>query len=102
MADLNLKENSYYIELFRPRIHEAGYIFTQEAAIKFIASFTKAKTVSSALEILSIYFLPHIGELNFKQKALFLGYIVRRLLDVYTKKTPPTDRDSFKFKRIET
>ena len=99
---LNLKENSDYIELFRPSIHDAGYIFTQEAAIKFIASFTKAKTVSSALEILSIYFLPHIGELNFKQKALFLGYIVRRLLDVYTKKTTPTDRDSFKFKRIET
>ena len=54
------------------------------------------------MEILSIYFLPHIGELNFKQKALYLGYIVKRLLAVYTKDDTPTDRDSFQFKRIET
>jgi len=99
---LNLEENSDYVDYFRPSVHDAGYIFTQEAALKFIASFTKAKTVSTALEILSMYFLPHIGELNFKQKALFLGYMVKRLLDVYSKKSPPTDRDSFKFKRIET
>ena len=26
------------------------------------------------------YFLPHIGELNFKHKALYLGYIVKKLL----------------------
>ena len=31
-----------------------------------------------------IYFLPHIGELNFENKALYLGYMVKRLLDVYT------------------
>lgn len=99
---LDLENESEYIELFRPSVHDAGFIFTQTAAISFIASFTKRKTVSAAMEILSIYFLPHIGELNFKQKALYLGYIVKRLLAVYTKDDTPTDRDSFQFKRIET
>ena len=47
------------------------------------------------------YFLPHIGELNFKDKACFLGHMVLELLKVYTKENKPTDRDSFKFKRIE-
>ena len=46
------------------------------------------------------FFLPHIGELNFKTKAFYLGYIVKRLLDVYTGQEKPTDRDSYEFKRI--
>ena len=40
------------------------------------------------------YFIPHIGELNFKQKALYLGYVVKRLLSVNIK-MKPTDRDSY-------
>ena len=54
------------------------------------------------MQILSIYLLPHMGELNFKQKAFYIGYVVKRLLDVYIKKETATDRDNFKFKRIET
>ena len=52
--------------------------------------------------ILSNFLFPHIGELNFKQKALYLGYIVKRLLNVFSKKEPPTDRDSYTYKRLET
>ena len=48
-----------------------------------------------------IYFLPHIGELNFENKAFYLGYMVKRLLDVYTHTEKETDRDSFSQKRIE-
>jgi DNA-directed RNA polymerase II subunit RPB2 len=51
--------------------------------------------------ILSDYFLPHIGELNFLDKAYFVGYMVYRLLKVYTKEEKPTDRDNFRFKRVE-
>ena len=46
-------------------------------------------------------FLPHIGERNFKAKALYLGYVVKNLLDVHLGVSQPTDRDSYKFKRIE-
>ena len=48
-----------------------------------------------------IYFLPHIGELNFTQKALYLGYIVKRILSVSHGEEKPTDRDSYLYKRIE-
>ena len=47
-----------------------------------------------------MYFLPHIGELNFKQKALYLGYIVNRMLRVARGIEKPTDRDSFLYKRV--
>ena len=98
---LDLDKYSHYFSLLRPSVHDAGYIFTQEAALKFIATFTKGKTISHAMQILMNYFLPHIGELNFKQKAHYLGYITKRMLMVATNEAEATNRDSYVFKRIE-
>jgi DNA-directed RNA polymerase II subunit RPB2 len=98
---LDLDANSSMIDLFIPSIHDAGKIFTQETALEYIKTFTKGHTISYVLDILMNYFLPNIGELNFQQKAYFLGYIVNNLLLVFTKMEAPTDRDSFKFKRVE-
>jgi len=98
---LDLEANSSMIDLFIPSIHDAGKIFTQETALEYIKTFTKGHTTSYVLDILMNYFLPNIGELNFQQKAFFLGYIVNNLLLVFTKLESPTDRDSFKFKRVE-
>tara|TARA_B100001287_G_scaffold276805_1_gene289604 strand:+ start:1228 stop:5688 length:4461 start_codon:yes stop_codon:yes gene_type:complete len=100
--DENDIKNYSYIELFRPSIHDAGPIFSQYAALKYIKELLKYKSDSAVLEILMLYFLPHIGEMNFKQKAYYLGYMVKRLLDVSTGNHKPTDRDSYSFKRIET
>ena len=99
LLDLDKYENM--IDLFRPSVHDAGGILTQRNALKYIASFTKGKTTTHALEILADYFLPHVGEVNYIQKAYYLGYITFRLLSVYTGVEPPTDRDNFKYKRIE-
>ena len=98
---LDLEKYESYINLFIPSVHDANKVFNQDTALRFIASFTKRNTVSSAVEILSDYFLPHIGEINFLEKAYFIGYMVNRLLKVYTKDEKPTDRDSFRFKRVE-
>ncbi len=98
---LDIEQNSSMVDLFIPSIHDAGKIFTQETAIKYIATFTKGKTVAHVMDILSNYFLPNVGELNFQEKAYFLGYIVYKLLLVYTGIETPTDRDSFKYKRVE-
>jgi len=98
---LDIEKNSDYVDLFIPSIHDANKIFNQQTALEYIASFTKRGTVSSVMEILSDYFLPHIGELNFLDKAYFVGYMVFRLLKVYTKAEKPTDRDNFRFKRVE-
>ena len=97
---LDMEKNENLIDLFIPSVHDAGNIFTQQAAISFISSLTKGKTRYHTMQILMNYFLPHIGELNFKTKALYLGYIVKRLLGVYTGQDKPTDRDSYEFKRI--
>ena len=98
---LDLEKQKHYIELFRSSVHDANIIFNQQNALEYIASFTKRGTLMSVMEILSDFFLPHIGETNFIDKAYFVGHMVFELLKVYTKEEVPTDRDSFKFKRIE-
>jgi DNA-directed RNA polymerase II subunit RPB2 len=99
---LDLKTNSNMIDLFIPSIHDANNIFTQQIALEFIAKFTKRQTISAVQDILMNYFLPHIGEDNYINKAYFIGFMVNKLLRVFMGKEKPTDRDNFKFKRIET
>jgi DNA-directed RNA polymerase II subunit RPB2 len=98
---LDLDQNSRYIDLFIPSIHDANRVFTQSMALEYIATFTKRQTVTSVLEILMNYFLAHVGVTNFLDKAYFIGYMVYKLLRVFTKEEHPTDRDNFMFKRIE-
>jgi DNA-directed RNA polymerase II subunit RPB2 len=98
---IDMEKYESYIDLFIPSIYDAGKIFTQEDALQYISTLTKMKTIPSTMHILMDYFLPNVGELNFKEKAYFLGYMVKRLLAVYKKDDKPTDRDSFKYKRVE-
>ena len=99
---LDLDKNKDMIDLFIPSIHDANTIFNQSLALEFISKFTKAQTLSSIQNILMNYFLPHIGEDNFINKAYYIGFMVYKLLRVASNKEEPTDRDNFKFKRIET
>ena len=98
---LDLKKNEQMVDLFIPSIHDASRIFNQESALEYIATFTKRRTTIGVMEILMNYFLPHVGELNFLDKAYFVGYMVNKMLKVYTKLEMPTDRDNFRFKRVE-
>ena len=79
---LDLNENADYIDLFIPSVHDANRFFTQKAAIEYIATLTKGKTVHHVLEILMDYLFPHIGTENFIDKAYYLGHIVFNLLKV--------------------
>ena len=99
---LDLETNSNMIDLFIPSIHDANKIFTQQTALEYIKTFTKRRTTSAVLEILMNYFLPHVGEDNFLNKAYYVGFMVNKLLRVFMKREKPTDRDNFKFKRVET
>ena len=98
---LDLDRYSTMIDLFIPSVHDAGSIMSQVNALDFMAILTKGKTKAHVLHILSDYFFPHIGETNFIQKAYYLGYVVCRLLKVKIGVDEATNRDNFKFKRIE-
>jgi len=99
--DIDDNKTNSYIDSFIPSIHDANKIFNQETALRYIASFTKRRTITGTLDILMNYFLPHIGESNLLDKAYYVGYMVNKMLRVFTNEEKPTDRDNFKFKRIE-
>jgi len=98
---LDLEKYESMIDIFIPSVHDGANVMTQQNALKYIALLTKGKGISHALEILTDYFLPHVGETNYIAKAYALGDIVYRLLSVYNGTELPTDRDNFKYKRIE-
>jgi DNA-directed RNA polymerase II subunit RPB2 len=99
---LDMEKYEDLIDHFAPSVHEAGGIMTQLAALQYIAVLTKAKTMIRVHEILANYLLPHVGETNYIEKAYFLGHMVFQLVKVWAGKQAPTNRDNFKFKRIET
>jgi DNA-directed RNA polymerase II subunit RPB2 len=99
---LGFEGNDDLVDLFRPSVHDASPVFTQRAALEYIKTFTKINSISGVLEILSDYFLPHVGETNFIEKAYFVGMMVKKMLLTSAGYTLPTDRDNFKYKRVET
>jgi DNA-directed RNA polymerase II subunit RPB2 len=101
MCLLDLEKYDNLMDFFIPCIHDAGPINTQIHALQYIAELAKVKTTDNALHILTDYFLPHIGETNYVQKAYFLGYMAFKLISAYNGMEPPIDRDSFRYKRID-
>lgn len=97
----DLDANTQLLDLFVPSIHDANKIFTQTQALEFIGLLTKWKTIDYAHEVLINYFMPQVGEMNYRHKAFMLGYIVNKLVRVAAKIDSPTDRDSFCNKRVE-
>ena len=98
---LDMKKYDSMVDLFEGSVYNAGGIFSQKHAIEFIKGFTKYSNDAYIQEILTDYLLPHVGENNYIEKSYYLGYIVFRLLSVFIGIEPPTDRDNFKYKRIE-
>lgn len=98
----DLDANESYLEMLRPSIHDAGPIFNQKTALEYIGSFTKYHSIQSAYKCLIYQLLPHVGEMNFKSKACFVGHMVFELLKVIRKEEPPTDRDNYKYKRVQS
>ena len=95
---LDIEANEDMLDLFIPSIHDANIIYSQETALEFIKTFTKRQTISAVQDILMNYFLPHVGENNYLDKAYYVGYMVNNLLRVASGRAKPTDRDNFKFK----
>lgn len=97
---LDMNKNASMVDLFIPSVYDAGEVFDQVSALKYISTLTKGKTVPGTLEILADYFLPHIGVMDFRSKAYFVGHMVFEMLGV-ARGGKPTNRDSFKYKRVE-
>lgn len=89
-----------YLNLLEPSIAEIIDIKTKEDAKQYLIRSLSIRT-NDLDSLIRREILPHIGN-NYHKKLLFLGYMVKKLLDNILGKTLPCDRDHFKNKRLET
>ena len=99
--------------LLIPSIEEGSIIHDQDEAIEYILTYgvilgqpkdiklTKERKLLLFKEMMERDVLSHVGP-NFKKKALFLGYMINKLLKSYLNKIKFDDRDSYCNKRIDS
>ena len=89
-----------YLDFMRPSIVAGSKFFTQEDCMSYVANFVEYKNIDNVKKILIYDLFPNIGE-NLRNKAIFLGHIIKKLVDTVIGVSKVTDRDSYIFKRVD-
>lgn len=111
--DLDDKNNKIIMDNLKGSIEDGNNVLTRASALDMLQKFlnisgypkeimqNKSKRINIIMEILKNDFLPHVGESLFN-KALYLGYMVNKLLKCFLGIYPMDDRDSYLNKRVDT
>ena len=113
-------EDSEYDMIFQECMEEAGDVTTQEKAHEWLAANlgsgggsresysantlqpNKPPRTTTIKEVLAEECLPHIGGADMMfEKACYLAFITKKVLDVFTGKVPHDDRDAYPNKKVE-
>ena len=109
----DIEGNTDKLDLLVGSIEEGSCINTQDDALEYILKYSsilgQPKDIKIGRERKLVLFkgmlerdlLSHVGP-SFNKKALFLGYMVNKLLKCYFNEIPYDDRDSYCNKRVET
>ena len=100
LYNLDDTKSTLFLEHLRPSIESNGDIYDKISAIKYLQNLNYGGTVSHLLDIISTDLFPHVGD-SYISKAFYLGYVVNKLLEVKLGIMPPTDRDSYMYKRVD-
>ena len=98
------KENSKYLKYI---IRDSYHIKTQEDALKYIGQYSlhiikDENREKYALQIVENELLPHMGITStIKEKTIYLGHMVSKLLDTHVDIRKEDDRDNYLNKRVE-
>lgn len=98
--DVNEPSNKNIVEFLRYSIIDNQGIYTQEDALAYIAKHVEYQSMDKLKYILVNDLFPNVGN-NFKNKAMFLGHIVRKIVKVCLGALQPTDRDNYMYKRVD-
>ena len=92
-----LKEQLY--GLLRGSIKDSQPVYNQKDALRLLSLNTKGKDIINVIDILNNNLFPHYN--TYKEKYIFLAYVVRKLLLTHLNIIPETDRDSYSNKRVD-
>jgi len=93
-------DNKAMVDFLRYSILHASSIQSQEEALKYLTNFVEYKNVDKLKHVIINDLFPNVGN-EFKNKALFLGHIIKKLIKVCLGITKESDRDSYIFKRVD-
>ena len=111
--DIDAKENSLLINELIGCIEEANSVLCPKGALEYLSKYlnitgypkeiltNKFHRMNIIRNILEKEFLPHVGK-DFNKKALYLGYMVNKLLKCFLGLKEFDDRDSYVNKRVDT
>jgi DNA-directed RNA polymerase beta subunit len=113
VMDLNSKKNERIIAELAACAEDASDVHTQEEALMIIRSVLgttgtpkeyldqPSRTMDIIKNTIRNDFLSHVGP-SFKKKALYVGYMVRKLISIHLGYQDYDNRDSYLHKRIDT
>jgi DNA-directed RNA polymerase II subunit RPB2 len=111
MLDVHNPLYKDFVLLLNPSFQETSDITSQSKAIEYLSKIiiktsyikdpNEEKKISNVYESLHKDLFPHLDDDLYK-KAVFLGYMVRRLLLYFLNIIEEDDRDSYSRKRIDT
>jgi DNA-directed RNA polymerase beta subunit len=104
--DLDNKDNQRIITELMACCEDACEVHTQEQAeLMLIKEMTGMNKNVNGVELLRANitndFLPHVGK-SYRRKALYLGYMIRKMVRIYLGYDNYDNRDSYMNKRIDT
>lgn len=111
--DLDNPDNEELMRNLIGSIEESNNVLTQREALDYLSRHmnvngyprpllqNRVRRMGILRGVLEKEFLPHVG-VEFHKKALYLGYMVNKLLRCYLGVLPLDDRDSYINKRIDT
>lgn len=92
--------NKDIVEFLRYSVIDNNEVFTQEQALTYMAKFIEYNNIERLRYTLVNDLFPNVGY-NFKDKAMFLGHIVNKLVKVALGVLQETDRDNYQYKRVD-
>lgn len=104
--DMDEEDNKKIINELMACCEDACDVHSQENAeqvlIKVMSGGNKSANVYELLRNnITNDFLPHVGK-NYRRKALYLGYMIRKMIRIYLGYESYDNRDSYMNKRIDT
>lgn len=111
--DVSKEDSALIMNQLKGCVHEAASVKTQSQALDFLARYLnisgypkeilnqRQKKINLVLNVLRHDFLPHVGT-DYHDKAIYLGYMMKKLLTCHLGMTPFDDRDSYLNKRVDT
>lgn len=100
IGDVDDPNNKALVDFLRYSIIHAQSIMSQDAALKYLTNFVEYKNIDKLKYVIINDLFPNVGN-EYKNKALFLGHIVKKLVKVCLGITKESDRDSYLFKRVD-